>query len=96
MSLYLREQKPIASSCTRASPCVLIGVLCCNDMDMCGPPDLGIVVRAIPQWAGSYRQQPLHASVLYDPLVPNMYVQGFCTAPLDKESRLCAELRIPH
>jgi hypothetical protein len=63
---------------------------------MCKPPDLNMVAQAFLQWAGSCRQQLLHAGAT----VQNIYVQCFCTAPLGAESRphpdLRAQLRILH
>jgi hypothetical protein len=63
---------------------------------MCNPPDLDMVAQAVLLWAGSCRQQLLHAGAT----VLNTYVQCFCTAPLGEESRphpyLRAGLRIPH
>jgi hypothetical protein len=72
-----------------------IGVLSCEEMDMCNPPDLDMVAQAVLHWAGSCRQQ-LHAGAT----VQNTYVQCFRTALLGEESRplpyLRARLRIPH
>jgi hypothetical protein len=63
---------------------------------MCNPPDLDMVAQAVLLWAGSCRQQLLHAGAT----VQNTYVQCFRTAPLGEESRphpyLRAGLRIPH
>jgi hypothetical protein len=63
---------------------------------MCNPLDLGMVAQAVLLWAGSCRQQLLHAGAT----VQNTYVQCFRTAPLGAESRphpyLRAGLRIPH
>jgi hypothetical protein len=39
----------------------LFGVLSCDEMDMCNPPDLDIVVHAHLQWDESCRQQLLRA-----------------------------------
>jgi hypothetical protein len=65
-------------------------------VDMCNPPDLDMVAQAVLIWAGSCRQQLLHAGAT----VQNTYVQCFRTAPLGEESRphpyLRAGLRIPH
>jgi hypothetical protein len=73
-----------------------IGVLSCEEIDMCNPPDLDMVDQAVLLWAGSCRQQLLHAGAT----VQNTYVQCFRTAPLGEESRphpyLRAGLRIPH
>jgi hypothetical protein len=73
-----------------------IGVLSCEEMDMCNPPDLDMVAQAVLLWAGSCRQQLLHAGAT----VQNTYVQCFRTAPLGEESRphpyLRAGLRVPH
>jgi hypothetical protein len=63
---------------------------------MCNPPDLDMVAQAVLVWAGSCRQQLLHAGAT----VQNTYVQCFRTAPLGEESRphpyLRAGLRIPN
>jgi hypothetical protein len=63
---------------------------------MCNPPDLDMVAQAVLLWAGSCRQQLLHAGAT----VQNTYVQCVHTAPLGEESRphpyLRAGLRIPH
>jgi hypothetical protein len=63
---------------------------------MCNPPDLDVVAQAVLLWAGSCRQQLLHAGTT----VQNTYVQCFRTAPLGEESEphpfLGAGLRIPH
>jgi hypothetical protein len=63
---------------------------------MCNPPDLDMVAQAVLLWAGSCRQQLLHAGAT----VQNTYMQCFRTAPLGEESRphpyLRAGLRIPH
>jgi hypothetical protein len=73
-----------------------IGVLSCEEMDMCNPPDLDMVAQAVLLWAGSCRQQLPHAGAT----VQNNFVQCFRTAPLGEESRphpnLRAGLRIPH
>jgi hypothetical protein len=73
-----------------------IGVLSCEEMDMCSLPDLDMVAQAVLLWAGSCRQQLLHAGAT----VQNTYVPCFRTAPLGEESRphpyLRAGLRIPH
>jgi hypothetical protein len=73
-----------------------IGVLICEKMDMCSPPDLDMVAQAVLLWAGSCRQQLLHAGTT----VQSTSVQCFCTTPLSEESRphlyLRAGLRIPH
>jgi hypothetical protein len=64
-------------------------------MDMYNSPDLDMVAQAVLLWAGSCRQQLLHAGAA----VQNTYVQCFCTALLDEESQphpyLRAGLRIP-
>jgi hypothetical protein len=59
-----------------------IGILSCK-ADMCNPPDLDMVAQVVLHWAGSRRQQLLHA----DATVQNTYVQCFFTAPLGEESR---------
>jgi hypothetical protein len=63
---------------------------------MCNPPDLDMIAQAVLLWAGSCRQQLLHAGAT----VQNTYVQCFRNAPLGEESRphpyLRAKLRIPH
>jgi hypothetical protein len=63
---------------------------------MCNPLDLDMVDQAVLLWAGSCRQQLLHAGAT----VQNTYVQCFRTALLGEESRphpyLRAGLRIPH
>jgi hypothetical protein len=73
-----------------------IGVLGCEAMEMYSLPDLDMVAQAILHWAGSCRQQLLHAVAA----MQNTYMQCFCTAPLGEESRphpyLRAGLRIPH
>jgi hypothetical protein len=73
-----------------------IGVLSCEEMDMCTSHDLNMVAQAVLLWAGSRRQQLLHAGAT----VQNTYVQCFRTAPLGEESRpypyLRPGLRIPH
>jgi hypothetical protein len=73
-----------------------IGVLSCDGMDMCNPPDWDMVAQFVLLWAGSCRQQLLHAGAT----VQNTYVQCFHTAPLGEESRphsyLRTGLRIPH
>jgi hypothetical protein len=73
-----------------------IGVLSCEEMDVCNPPDLDMVAQAVPQWVGSCRQQLLHVGAT----VQNTYVQCFHTAPLGGESPphpyLRAGLRIAH
>jgi hypothetical protein len=73
-----------------------MGVLSCEAMETCNTPDQDMVAQAVPQWAGSCRQQLLHAGVT----LQNTYVQCFCSAPLGEESRpptyLHAGLRIPH
>jgi hypothetical protein len=73
-----------------------IGVLSCEEMDVCNPPDLDMVAQAVLLWAGSCRQQLLHAGAT----VQNTYVQCIRTAPPGEESRphpyLRAGLRIPH
>jgi hypothetical protein len=55
-----------------------------------------MVAQTVLVWAGSCRQQLLHAGAT----VQNTYVQCFCTAPLGEESRphpyLSAGLCIPH
>jgi hypothetical protein len=38
-----------------------IGVLRCDEMYMCNSPDLDMVAQAVLHWAGSCRQQLLHA-----------------------------------
>jgi hypothetical protein len=48
-----------------------IGVLGCEEMDMCIPPDSDMVAQAVLQWAGSCRQQLLHAGAT----VHNTHVQ---------------------
>jgi hypothetical protein len=72
-----------------------VGALSCEKTDMCTPPDLDMVAQAVLLWAGSCRQELLHAGAT----VQNTYVQCFCTAPLGEESRphpyLRAGLRIP-
>jgi hypothetical protein len=64
---------------------------------MCNPPNLDMVAQAVLLWAGSCRQQLLHAGATVQ---NNAYVKCFRTAPLGKESRphpyLRAGLRIPH
>jgi hypothetical protein len=50
---------------------------------MCNPPDLDMVTQAVLVWAGSCRQQLLHAGAT----VQNTYVQCFRTAPLGEEFR---------
>jgi hypothetical protein len=50
------------------------GVLRCEEMDMCNPPDLDMVAQAVLLWAGSCRQQLLHAGAT----VQNTYVAA-CT-----------------
>jgi hypothetical protein len=37
-----------------------IGVLSCEEMDTCNPPDLDMVALSVLQWAGSCRQHLLH------------------------------------
>jgi hypothetical protein len=73
-----------------------VGVPSCEEVDMCNPPDLDMVAQAVLLWAGSCRQQLLHAGAT----VQNTSVQCFRTAPLGEESRprpyLRAGLRIPH
>jgi hypothetical protein len=63
---------------------------------MCNPPDLDMIAQAVLLWAGSCRQQLMHAGAT----VQHTYVQCFRTAPLGVESRphpyLRAGLRIPH
>jgi hypothetical protein len=63
---------------------------------MCNPPDLDKVAQAVLLWAGSCRQQLLHAGAT----VQNTFVHCFRTAPLGEESRphpyLRAGLRISH
>jgi hypothetical protein len=63
---------------------------------MCNPPDLDMVAQAVLLWAGSCRQQLLHAGAT----VQSTYVQCFRTGPLGEESQphpyLRAGLRIPH
>jgi hypothetical protein len=72
------------------------GVLRCVEMDMCNPPDLDMAAQAVLLWAGSCRQQLLHAGAT----LQNTSVQCFRTAPLGEVSRphpyLRAGLRIPH
>jgi hypothetical protein len=54
-----------------------IGVLSCEEMDMCNPPDLDMVAQAVLLWAGSCRQQLLHAGAT----VQNTYQNtGTCNA----------------
>jgi hypothetical protein len=76
--------------------CFGLSVSVCEEMDMCNPPDLDMVAQAVLHWAGSCRQQLLHAGAT----VQNTYVQCFRTAPLGEESRphpyLRAGLHIPH
>jgi hypothetical protein len=60
-----------------------IGVLSCEEMDMCNPPDLDMVAQAVLHWAGSCKQQLLHAGAT----VQNTYVQCFRIALLGEESR---------
>jgi hypothetical protein len=59
-------------------------------MDMCNPPDLDMVAQAVLHWAGSYRQQLLHAGIT---------VQCFRTTPKGEQSQpypyLRAGLRTP-
>jgi hypothetical protein len=73
-----------------------ICVLSREELDICNPPDLDMVAHAVLHWAGSCRQQFLHAGAT----VKNTYVRCFRTAPLGEESRphpyLRAGLRIPH
>jgi hypothetical protein len=63
---------------------------------MGNPPDLDMVAQAVLLWAGSCRQQLLHAGAI----LQNTCVQCFRTAPLGEESRphpyLRAGLHIPH
>jgi hypothetical protein len=60
------------------------------------PLDLDMVAQALLHWAGSCRQQPLHACAT----VHSTYMQRFRTAPLGKESGphpyLRVGLRAPH
>jgi hypothetical protein len=71
------------------------GILSCEEMDISNQPELGMVNQAVLHWAGSCRQQLLHAGAT----VQNTYVQCFCTTPLSEKSRphpyLRAGLRIP-
>jgi hypothetical protein len=41
-----------------------LGVLSCEEMDMCNPPDFDVVAQAVLQWAGSCTQQLLHAGTI--------------------------------
>jgi hypothetical protein len=38
-----------------------IGVLSCEELDMCNPPDLDMMAQAVLLWAGSCKQQLLDA-----------------------------------
>jgi hypothetical protein len=63
--------------CTASLAFKCIGVLSCVEMDTCNPPDM--VAQVVLHWAGSCRQQLLHAGAI----VQNTYVQCLRTAPLD-------------
>jgi hypothetical protein len=80
-------------SCQRTVTCLVCARLAwflqCTElcgyhgMDMCNPPDPDMVAQAVLQWAGSCRQQLLHAGAT----VQNTSVQCFRFAPLGGESR---------
>jgi hypothetical protein len=61
----------------------------CAKMDICNPPDVDMVAQAVLHWAGSCRQQFLHAGAT----VQNTSMHCFRTTPLGEESRPHPHLR---